>query len=33
LMIEWSSDMPDLRFVHTGSAILPYGAGLGGWRG
>src|SRR5918995_2821111 len=31
-MIAWSSDMPDLRFVQTGSAILPHGAGLVGCR-
>src|ERR687897_2809527 len=29
-MIAWSSDMPDLRFVQTGSAILPHGAGSAG---
>src|SRR5829696_3071855 len=29
-MIAWSSDMPDLRFVQTGSVILPHGAGSAG---
>src|SRR5918994_811672 len=29
-MNAWSSDMPDLRFVQTGSAILPHGADSAG---